>query len=559
MTRYLCVDPSHTLGGEPAAIDLTAQVRLEREFLPRESAYLADSGDVIRRVNDLGEVDGALRAAAVRRILTGTTSPLDAPVVLVAGDRIERVPGLYEMDELRRSERSVASLLDRYAQTSLAREGSEDLVVLRDQQPPLRPDGSTVQSGPGPISPMVETVSIPEVRSDEAIVLPQGVYPVLELATRLAEADIETDSLVDVIHATPSYGSLATEESRRPWRVIVECPVATGEPLTRHQMIFTGTGETEPVEVLGTPAVGNDVVLDTAASNEAVMPFPARRAERGLQIALLAAALIAAALLVITWISGGLALAVRETPVWLGLSLTLGVAAMAVGLVALASRSDAEGNTNDTFVLRRHYASRIDMLWYATLATAVLFALSVAAGVVPPILASETPVPSASITFDAGRALVTATVQVQTQGLATDQPVTVQMRQYSSETADGILIGLVTSTGDPSGDTVIGETVSLDAGARYMTVQVIMGNDPVTTCTPLEAGGPGCTVVSVPPLGAGIVRLVPATSALDVIAATEPTTSPVVPTPTSGIPTPTSSVPTSAAPTTALSPSPSPF
>jgi len=81
MTRYLCVDPSHTLGGEPAAIDLTAQVRLEREFLPRESAYLADSGDVIRRVNDLGEVDGALRAAAVRRILTGTTSPLDAPVV----------------------------------------------------------------------------------------------------------------------------------------------------------------------------------------------------------------------------------------------------------------------------------------------------------------------------------------------------------------------------------------------------------------------------------------------------------------------------------------------
>ena len=103
--------------------------------------------------------------------------------------------------------------------------------------------------------------------------------------------------------------------------------------------------------------------------------------------------------------------------------------------MALASRSDAEGNTNDTFVLRRHYASRIDMLWYATLATAVLFALSVAAGVVPPILASETPVPSAAITFDAGRALVTATVQVQTQGLATDQPVTVQMRQYAPRRA----------------------------------------------------------------------------------------------------------------------------
>ena len=31
MTRYLCVDPSHTLGGEPAAIDLTAQVRRKRD------------------------------------------------------------------------------------------------------------------------------------------------------------------------------------------------------------------------------------------------------------------------------------------------------------------------------------------------------------------------------------------------------------------------------------------------------------------------------------------------------------------------------------------------
>ena len=39
----------------------------------------------------------------------------------------------------------------------------------------------------------------------------------------------------------------------------------------------------------------------------------------------------------------------------------------------------------------------------------------------------------------------------------------------------------------------------------------------MTTCTPLEASGAGCTVVSVPPLGAGIVRLVPATSALDAI------------------------------------------
>jgi hypothetical protein len=149
-------------------------------------------------------------------------------------------------------------------------------------------------------------------------------------------------------------------------------------------------------------------------------------------------------------------------------------------------------------------------------------------------------------------------VLVETQGLATDQPVTIQMRQYSNENSGGILVGMVTSTGDPSGDTSIGETVSLDPGARYLSVQIVMGNDPVTTCTPLEAGGPGCTVVSVPPLGAGIVRFVPATSALDVIAATEPTTSPVVPTPSGSVIPTTSPVPTTSTVPT-ISPSPSPF
>ena len=528
MTRYFCADPSHALQGDPASVDVTAQVRLEREFMPRESAYLADSRDVVRRVRDLGTTDPNERIAAVRRILTGTAAPMDAPVVLIAGDRIDRVPGLYEMDELRRSERAVAILLDRYAQPNLAREGSDDIVVLHDEPPgPVGPSGTIVQPPPPP----VETVAVQQHQRTEATVLPQGVYPVLELSTRLADAAADEDEIVTAIHDTPSFGSVISNEARTPWRVVVECPVPTGQPPANHLVVFTGTGEPEPAEVLGVPAVGGDVVLERVAMQDAVLPIPATRAERRLRVGLLGTAIAAAIVVIVTWLSGGLALAARETPVWLGLAVVLMVAGFAVGLITLASRSDAEGNANDMFVLRRHYASRMDLMWYATLATAGLFALAAAAGFVPPILSADAPVPAAAITFDASQRIVTATVVVTTTGLSTDDPVTVEMRQYPAESATGILIGRVTSTGDPSGSSVIREVVSLDRGARYMSVLVTEGDDPVLACSPTEIGGPGCTIVSVPPLGAGVVRFVPAAP---VDLALEPT--PTV-APTSAVPT----------------------
>ncbi len=202
----------------------------------------------------------------------------------------------------------------------------------------------------------------------------------LELASRLAAAGQDEAAIVEAIHGTPSAASMAPARSHQPWRVIVECPVATGEPPTRHQVVFSGDGSVEPVEVLGTPAAAVDTVLDGAAQREAVLPFPARRAERRLGIAVLSALAIGTLVLVLTWISGALALAARETPVWLGLSLTLAVAAIAIGAVTLASRSQAEGNANDTLVLRRHYDSRIDMLWYATVAMGLIFALALAVG-----------------------------------------------------------------------------------------------------------------------------------------------------------------------------------
>ena len=471
MTRYLCADPGHALGGEPASIDVTAQVRLEREFQPRESTYLAETSDVLRRVRELGEHDLTARIGDVRRILTGTAAPLDAPVVLVAGDRVSRAPGLYEMDELRRSERSIALLLDRYAQPGLSREGSEDIVVLRDEKGTINPDGTLVQPGTAADPVTVEQAQ----RTETATVLPQGVFPVLELASRVAAAGQDEKAIVEAIHDTTSAGS-APQRSTQPWRVIVECPVPIGEPPARHQLVFSGDGVAEPVEVLGIPAAGVDTVLDRAARRDAVLPFPARRAERRLGIAIAGALAIGAVLLVLTWISGALAFAARQTPTWLGLSIVLAVASIAIGLVAMASRSQAVGNANDTLVLRRHYDSRIDMLWYATIAMGVVFAFALAAGIVPPILSSDTPVPAAAITFESGDRIVTATVDVLTNGVPTDQPVSIQIRQYPNESGAGVLIGLITTTGDPSGRSAVSETVSLDRGARYMSVAITVGD-----------------------------------------------------------------------------------
>jgi hypothetical protein len=112
-------------------------------------------------------------------------------------------------------------------------------------------------------------------------------------------------------------------------------------------------------------------------------------------------------------------------------------------------------------------------------------------------------------------------VQVDGRDIATDDVVTVEMRQYSAEDAEGVLIGRVTATGDSSGRVRVSEAMALDRGARFMSVLVTVGDRSAETCTPAGASGTGCSVVSVPPLGAGIVRFAPAESLEALIAETE--------------------------------------
>ncbi len=514
MTRYLCAHPGHERKSRARAVDVTAQVRLEREFLPRESAYLASTEDVIARVAALRTGDPVDRLAQVRRVLTGTTAPIDVPVVLAAS-QTDRVPGLYELDELRRSDPAIEGLIDRRFHPA---PGGDDVVVLTDVQTPP----------PSTASPTTETITATQLEQvQRARVLPQGLFPVMELSARIADAQPTDEAIVEAIRSTQTMGT-PLDERTGPWRVVIECPTPVGDPPVNHRVIFTGTGDHEPAEVLGTPAVGWDVSLEDAAGADLAPPAPSRRAERRLKAVLIAEIAVAALVAVLAWASGALAHAVRETPGWLGFAATIGVAAIAIGLIGLLGRSDADGNANDTFVLRRHYASRTQMLATSTMISAGIFALALASAIVPPVLDAEPPVPAPIITFAAGNRVVTATVQVDGRDLATDDVVTVEMRQYSAEEAEGVLIGRVTATGDSAGRVLVSEAMALDRGARYMSVLVTVGDRSAETCTPAGASGTGCTIVSVPPLGAGIIRFVPSESLDALLEETVPTASPTL-------------------------------
>lgn len=552
MTRYLCAHPGHERKGRAQAVDVTAQVRLEREFLPRESSYLASTDDVITRVVGLRTDDPLERISQVRRILTGTTVPIDAPVVLAArsGDRVsgDRVPGLYEMDELRRTDPSIATLLDRRLD---ATPGVDDVVVLSDAEPgPVVGDPAT--------SP--ETVTTTQLeRVQQARMLPQGVFPVMELSARIADAEPDEDSIIQAIRMTPVMGTPLAERTG-PWRVVIECPTPVGDQPVQHRVVFTGLGDHEPAEVLGTPAVGWDLALEDAAMVDLAPPTPSWRAERRLRFTLIAEMAIVALVAGLAWTSGALAQAVRETPGWLGFAVTMAIAAFAIGLISLFGRSDAEGNANDTFVLRRHYASRLQLFSMSAMISAGIFTVALASAIVPPVLDAEPPVPAPIVTFAAGSRVVTATVQLEGSDIATDDLVTVEMRQYSAEGAQGVLIGRVTATGNSAGRVLVSEAMALDRGARYMSVLVTIGDRTTSVCSPAGPSGPGCTILSVPPLGAGVVRFVPAelTDVLleEAVPTASPTLSPsiapsVLPTPTVSV---SPSVVTTIAPTATISP-----
>src|SRR4051812_38928433 len=128
MTRYLCGHPSHGAPDAPGPVDVTPQVRLERQVPPRALVSLAFTAEVLRRVEALPEEEPVERTRAVLRVLTGDPNPHDGPVVLVADSRVQRAPGMYQIDDLRTTEPVVGALLARYVDPDPESAGATDEV-----------------------------------------------------------------------------------------------------------------------------------------------------------------------------------------------------------------------------------------------------------------------------------------------------------------------------------------------------------------------------------------------------------------------------------------------
>ncbi len=452
MTRYLCIDPSHGRADEIRPVDVSAQVRSELGFLPGLGAYHASTRDVVEQVVRLETRDRSRREAEIRRILTGTTAPVDGPVVLSA-------------------------------------EGTDDAsdVVVLPESPEAGRGGSTVT----------------ETRTSTTTgqrVVPQGTFHANELAARLTTAPNDPEALLEIIRRMRPYDEDIQDVPGQPWRVVVECPQAEGDPPTHHAVVFGGTGDALPLDVFGTPAAGWDLVLENAVAQDLAPPISRRRAERLLAITLGVEIVTALALVGIAWASGGLGLAARESPGWLGLAVALALGAIGVGAIGLYAPREAEGNTNNTLVVGAFYQSRSTMLWVSTVLSAGIFALALVLALVPPMLAQQNTLPAPSVAFDVNEGSVTATVTLAATDISTDETLTVEIRQFADETGSSTLAALTSANGDSDGRVQVEEVIALGTDARFLSVLVSVDASEPITCTPVDTTGPGCTVLAVPAL-----------------------------------------------------------
>lgn len=530
MTRYMCVHPVHRLGSGPDVVDVTAQVRLERNLLPRPPAYLAFTEDILDMTMRLDE--GPERRVALERLISGEAEPQDLPVVLMSRRSVDRLPGRYELDDLRVEEPEIERIVSQEGPTSVPVVAGGDEVVVLPDEPDEVPAATT---GGAP------TAVLSRLRQRAPSVVPQGLFMLSDLAANLAIAERSEPAVIDAIRSTPLADGRVVRTD--PWRVIVTCPRAVGTPPVAHDVVFTGTGHPEAVIAYGTPVGTWDAEVETAALLDMAPKAETSRLERRVGMLLGAEVIVLLSLLAFSWASGGLAFAARETPAWLAFGLLLAGTAITFAALPFFASHDPAANMNDTYVLEILSESRVSLLRVAAAISATLFGFALLTGVVPPAVAETRAMPAAIVAFDTSTRPITATIRVRAAGYGADDALDVTMREYTSAAdGTGTLIGQVTRHGTPSGMVSFSETFAVDANAAYISVLVSDAGSPGTACSPSVTGTPGCTVLAAP-------QFTPTTPRMTTIFApttvTQPSTSPPPSAPTiSGSPSPSTTTPT---------------
>jgi hypothetical protein len=429
---------------------VTAQVRLELGYVVDREAFGADVHDVIARVQQLRSRDRAERRAEIREILTGTSTPTGAPVRLADGPA-----------------------------------GTSSRVVRL-------PDAGPGLGNGDPGSTRTET------HTDTGTSI-TGTFAADALAGRLADAEPTPAALAEAIGRTPPYAARDVDEVGHPWRVVITCPVAEGDPPTEHRVVFAGTGEREPFDVFGIPASNWDLALEATAQTDLAPSHGTRRAERLIGALLLGELVVTVALVCTTWLTGALGMAAREAPVWVALAVVLAVGAMAFAAIGLFGPRAPEGNVNDTLVVSRFYSSRTEMLWIATAVSIALFAAALAVAFIGPIGADDGALPSPAVSFTSQGGKTSATLDLSAGNVGIDEGVRLTALAFTTATsATGTTIGTVTTTGSPDGTVVLHDVVGVPTGARYLAVLVGVDGHGPASCTPAATTEPGCTVLAVP-------------------------------------------------------------
>ena len=464
-------------------VDLTDSVRLERSLVPRPAVYLAVTEDLVEEALALPG-PSADRRKKIEQFIAGEAEPTNLPVVLVSARSSDRTRGRYEWDDLRRD----TSLLDRLAAGPAgAQPGGDphdDVILLED-------DGRHAGGDPAGSGTGVLTRTQPRVR-----VIPQGIFDLHELAARIAIAGTDEEAVIDAIRTAP-HAAVGEVIADAPWRVIVPCPVveAADQP---HAALFTGLEGREPAVMYGTAAGGLDASVEEAAPEDLFPSAELARAERGAAWLVAAETLVATAVLLCAWVSGGLAVAARDHAVWLEVSLLLAAAAIVFAALPWFITRDSEANMNDTFDVRRVYASRTALIGWACAISVVLFVVALMVGVGPVLATDVAATSSTSVTFETATSPVLATIQVDVANADPDATVSVDVQSFPTTDATGSVLAHRTALASQDGTAHVAQQIAMPPTDRYLTVAVAAGDAPTPTCTPTTISTPGCTIVAIP-------------------------------------------------------------